>query len=98
MPWWRCPDPLINPSTHPINLLQVARWVWRGLGRVAGATQPQQGLSSAGGGGETRVLALEYVEAVRLAAQLDMRVVLGDRDLPTTISRCVFGRAVVGCA
>lgn len=42
-----------------------------------------------GAGEASRVLALEYMEAVRLAAQLDARVVLGERDLLTTISRCV---------
>ena len=41
-------------------------------------------------------MALEYVEAVRMAATMETRVVLGDRDLPTTISRCVCGDRYVG--
>lgn len=71
--------------------------MWRGLGRLAGAQQPQgpphhhyyPPTATLPSEQAARVLALEYVEAVRMAATMDTRVVLGDRDLPTTISRCV---------
>jgi pheromone shutdown protein TraB len=33
------------------------------------------------------LLGQEYVQAIRLAADADVRVVLGDRDLVTTVAR-----------
>ena len=52
--------------------LLIARFVWKALGLIVG---------------RKRTLGMEYVEAIRMAAQSDVRVVLGDRDLPITISR-----------
>ena len=37
--------------------------------------------------GRRKLLGLEYVDVIRLAAQTDVRVVLGDRDLPVTLGR-----------
>lgn len=70
--WWRTPSAAQTRSTHVISG-QAGRWFLNAAGALAA--------------GRHTILGLEFLESVRVAAQANVRVVLGERDLATTMRR-----------